>query len=275
MRKQVNFSPIQVEIKDFNYRFDINGNIEPFIEITPSIKVDDETHLSKFILLNVHPAATVAKGDRILYIPPRDKTGTCDIKVIERSDEPRLPVNPVVCPVCGAPLYPGTIGDGRYIRCINRACKAQIVTNVHILLAALGVVPQSSMLRVLAVLASRGLLDTPGSIFRMTLADISSPYTTELECQMFLQYLHSVRGHVSISQMLRGLRIPGIDASNAAQIDAICQAHGIGFSNIYDLCHPELLEKIYPEINWRGWLEFLSLPINKDVLIDLSCFLWG
>ena len=275
MRKQVNLSPVQVEVKDFNYRFDINGSIEPFIEITPSIKVNDESHLSKFVLLNAHPDATVAKGDRILYIPPRDMMETCDIKVIERSDEPRLLVNPVVCPVCGAPLYPGTKGDGRCIRCINRACKAQIGTTVHILLAALGVVPQPSMLRVLAVLTSRGLLDTPGSIFRMTLDDISSQYTTELECQMFLQYIHSVRGHVSISQMLRGLRIPGIDATNAAQVDALCKEHGIGFGNICDLCHPEILQELCPSIDWTGWAEFLSLPINRDVLIDLSCFLWG
>lgn len=272
MRKKVQPSPLQAQVKDFNYRFDINGNVEPFIEIVPGISVDAETQLSKFILVNSHPNATVAKGDTILYLPPRDQSGTCDIKVIEQSDEYRLPVNPVVCPVCGAPLYPGTTGAGR---CINRACKAQIGTTVHILLAALGVVPQPSMLRVLSVLASRGLLDTPGSIFRMTLDDITSLYTTELENQMFLQYVHSVRGHVTISQMLRGLRIPGIDASNAALLDRFCQDNGIGFLNIESLCQPAVLQELCPTIDWTGWAEFLSLPVNRDVLVDLSCFLCG
>ena len=260
-----------VKAQNLTYKYDISGNIIPLLEITPQIQIKDDLVISKFPLLLVAPHTTVAIGDTISIITPLTVNDDCCLRVVEHSDiNPRLSIVPDVCPVCGAPVFPSTIGVGK---CINRTCRAQLSQNTQILLSALGISVQSSLRKILTALLAKGMLNTPASLFTVDVANLDVAHISPLECQICQQYLYSVRGNVTLSQMLNGLRITGWTPQDTLTMDVYFSEHKQYLPEISYMLDVNTLRNIFPNINFDGWQEFLSIDDNVNFLIELALIL--
>ena len=264
-------SPILVKAENIEYRFDLEGNIVPYLSIIPQLHVSEDKVITHFPLVGCKPDLTLAHGDTIAITPPHETSPNCTLHIVEKSKEDRTTIHPVVCPICGSELLPSVDGVGR---CINRYCRAQVSARTQCLLAALGFVFNDTARKILTLLFARGSLDSPADIFCIDFDSIEAPNISTLEFKTFQLGLHTLRGRVTVGQMLLGLRIPRIDHSASNMVDRALAELGITFKDTNCLLNVDWLKESIPEVDWSGWKEFLSNSRNEHFAKYLCLILY-
>lgn len=264
--RQMNTLVIDVLVHKISYMFHMDGAIEPIVNIWPPIKLGKSTVDKFFLPLIPNSETSVASGDKLRISVPKSPEVPITFTVTEPSVvSPRRDLSAPVCPVCGSHLVPGD-GIGR---CINRTCMAQMTTTMLIFLSALGLTLNDSSKRIMDYLFVRGVLASPSYLFRLPAYELANPQSNELEIQMFLQYIHSIRGRTTVDQLLRGLRIGDTEFINSMR-SLFIENHW-NILNLLSFMDEKVMDR-YTGIDWTAWKEFLSVLDNRQLLSEL-CFI--
>ena len=250
-------------IEKISYQFSVNGAILTFLRIDPAITIDDNKCINKFPVNCFDPSSDfeIAQGD-IVELTPTD-TGVI-LQILVKSTRHRQSIKPEVCPFCGTPL----ISDGSLSYCLNKECHAQMIQNILLLTSSLGLTFVGSNKRIFDILVSSAVVSTPADLFEI---DLDKLYTLEepiIHAQMFQQYLHSVRGHVTFDQILKGLHIFGMTDDNVNRITDVFNKEGLTLLSVDRLFDKELFTK-YPEVDWLPWELFITMETNRKQLVRL------
>lgn len=261
----------QSSIYALNYAIDHLGHVIPVIYICPGIRLPNGGELNHLNVTDIVDLPHgLAVGDQLdLTVNLDDHSLT--LKLLTLCPTPRRDCRITTCPVCGEPLEPTDgIGIGT---CVNRACSAQATVNVKTMLMALGLNLCQPAHPILDLLLTRGAIHSILDIFNVPLAHLESPQISALDLQLFQAYVHSVRGHVALHQLLSGLRVPGWDMHTVTQIDAYWREHQWGLPDIIRLFNPALQQEI-GDLPWEGWRQLIAHPVNQYVITMLSRILY-
>lgn len=253
------------------------GMIEPVVVIHPPLVLNNGYAIDSFSMngFKLESDFDLAPNDIIeLTFDDHDPPGLMLAKVVERSNLPRQLTLTGKCPICGAPLF--SINGSKFGRCLNRTCRAQLSQTTVLMLAALGLQFNHQQQQILNYTLIRGALRSPADIFKLPL---ESFYTENIEdsfiredAMTFIQYLHSIRGHVSVDQVLIGLRIPGWDMGTIATIRQWFDQHHYGLLDLSRLFYATEQSQI-SNINWGEWNQMLVLPSNRQLIRELCTIL--
>lgn len=252
-------SPLHVKASELTYRFTSHGEIIPYLEIFPRIQIASDKCISRFPLLHSGENTTVASGDEVgVYLPEREDE-SCHLVLEAMSNQPRIKINPGICPICGAPLFESNIGIGR---CVNKACRAQIYQHSCDLLRSLQI-HEPLVYRVVRLLTAQGVLDSPASMFIHDLETLTAAHIGVEAAQIFLRNIHQIRGSVDISALLESLHLDDITNERISKISQYFADEKLTLKDI---------DKLFalPEINTTNWQNFISIPSNVRYLFEIS-----
>ena len=253
--------PLYVQASGLTYHFTSRGEIIPYLGIYPDIELSEHRHISKFPLLHCSENMTVADGDKIGIYLPESEGESCHLVLESMSENPRVAITPDYCPICGAPLMKSDIGIGR---CVNKACRAQIYKNTYALLRVLNIT-DPVVHRIINMLIALGMMDTPASMFDLSLENLTSLSIEVTDAQVFLQQVHSVRGHVSVYDFLRSFDL-NIPDEKLRLVNQYFVEHHLTLKNIDLLADNTLL-------NDPVWSEILAVNGNRYYLAKLATIL--
>ena len=261
-----------VKINQVSFKFELDGSIIPILSICPGITTSDGKCLNRLSLINTitHPIS-FAQGDIInVSLTRANETGVVDL--LQTSPYPRINISSQYCPICHTPLIPSDIGIGK---CINRDCPAQLTISTILFLSALGVALHYPIKKVLDSILSRGIITRISQIFSLTANEIINPSLTIIEVQTFLFYLHSIRDKIRVSNLLNGIRIPGINNSFITSLEAaMLNLHLQPSDLVKFIKHPDLQQKSgIPDELWQDWNEFFRIPNNQRLLIEICNYI--
>lgn len=266
-----NESPVvhKTTAERLSYIFHSDGSIETFINVDTPIIVDGNQY-TKFPVDKSPKDFTIAEGDELLFKLSQDEGKVIDVTIAKSSDKARTLVHPNTCPICGTPLSKSRFGIGR---CLNRSCKAQLTQNILYFLNACDMDLRYPVNRILTNLFTRGGLQDLTGIFKVGLNDLQNTEINNLEARIFLQKLHSIRGHVSVAMFLRGLRIDRWSLEDVFALDAAFKAKHMTLEHIPQLFDPANWD-ICDNLDWSGWEEVCALDGNLRVIGELSRILY-
>ena len=260
-----------------NYLFDMDGSITPFIQVYPAVKLPvgssgsfvEIEHVDTDLVEN-RDELSIAPGDVLDFIvhpaPATDEGFRICLKVVSNSSESAKPITSATCPICGAPLLPGTRGIGR---CLNRSCKAQLTSNVKWILRTFETAKQIGTKRIVTSRLASGSVDSIMDLYRIGPCDLALDGFTETEISEFLTEIHSVRGRVTMAQFLTALRVPGWNTGIVQTLAEQLESHGYDLRNITALMQPSV-QNSFKNVPWKGWNELLSVPGNPELITRLA-----
>lgn len=261
---------LSVNAHKLSYVYRLDGTIVPYINILPPISLPDGNIIRKFpIISTAEGVKDIAQRDRLTITVPEDKTQSAVISITEHSDLPRKPLHPTTCPVCGEPLFPSAVGMGR---CLNRCCMGQMAPAILLFLSSIGVAVQYPFKKILDNLLARGSIRSLVDIFKLEDADLIFDDVTPLEARAFQQYVHSVRGSVTVNQLLNGLRVPQMTRADTDEVYRQFAAKKYTLKQL-----PEFFDtgrQMEINIKWDGWNELVSLELNREVIAELCQILY-
>ena len=140
-------------------------------------------------------------------------------------------------------------------------------------LAALGISLTGVNSHIVSSLVCRGKLASLADVFLLNYTDIVDGCITVQEARIFIQYLHSIRGHISIDQLLTSLSIPELDRDT---VEAIRDLFIINKFTLLDVnkLFDEKFRLEYKGIDWIAWERFISLEDNRNLILRLSTILY-
>lgn len=260
-----------------NYLFDMDGSITPFIQVYPAVKVPagpsgnfvEIEHIDTDLIDNRN-SLSIIPGDILEFdvhpAPNTDEGFSVHINVVSHSDESTKPITSKTCPICGAPLLPGTRGIGR---CLNRSCKAQLTSTVLWILRSFDTAKQLGTKRIVTSLLASGNLDNIMDLYRVGPDELALEGYTETEIGEFLSEIHGVRGHVTLAQFLTALRVPGWNTSIVTELAEGLESRGYGLRNVAQFIHPSI-QKEFKHVPWKGWDEMMLVPGNLELITRLA-----
>lgn len=274
-------------VQKVSEQYHLDGGISPFIDVFPAVELPDGRQVTRLYLpIEAIEDLTLAPKDKINIVITED--GETSIEVKEESDHPRIPLITNTCPICGAQLLPPRskqdIG-----RCIHRACPAQMPHYILLMLSALGLSFDQNMRHILEQIVSRGILTTPVAIWSLSIEDLVNPNASLLDVQMFIQYLHSVRGHCSVQQAMMALNITDWSAQFVRAISLYSQAKNLNLLHLKDLVDPKCpyrkgISSVFKDLTsktkdntdyWKIFDTFLSIGTNKQMYQQLMLVLFA
>ena len=259
-------------VQKVSEQFHLDGGITPFIDVFPAIELPDGQQITRLC----PPISALEQ----IHIAPKDKIsiniaedGICTIDILEPSDQPRIPMKTDTCPICGAQLLPSRRPEREIGRCIHRACPAQMPHYILVMLSSLGLSFDRNMRHVLEQILSRGILITPVALWSLNIVDLVNPNVSLLDVQMFIQYIHSVRGHCSAKQALTALNIPEWNEPFLRIVNFYWQQNDLSILDLQQLADPtcayrkeisKMLKEVKVKFDYWGVLdEFLSIGTNR------------
>ena len=264
---------ITQEIAKITYIYHADGAIEPYLNLYPGISLDEYTHVAKLSVLALSEDSDfdIAAGDTVTFSVSRDNELLATVVNKSKSDNKRINLKLDTCPVCGSKLVHFT--DGDLGCCINRSCNAQLYNNLITFLAALGISLTGVNSHIVSSLVCRGKLASLADVFLLNYTDIVDGCITVQEARIFIQYLHSIRGHISIDQLLTSLSIPELDRDT---VEAIRDLFIINKFTLLDVnkLFDEKFRLEYKGIDWIAWERFISLEANRNLILRLSTILY-
>lgn len=262
---------ITTTVNNTSYVFSTDNVINTYIDIYPAIKLPNGNVLHSIPVNCLDPSSdfVLAQGDRISLTTSDNNLPL--LKVVTPSNNNRFNVNMTTCPICGEPLL-RDIRTGE-LRCINRGCSGQIYNTLSMFLAALGITLQGINYQIIQSLFAKNRIRSLIDIFMLSHDQIADDVISLSDASVFVQYIHSVRGHVSIKQFLCGLNIPNMSYNTIDQIHDIFLRNHFTILDASRLLEPSFYE-MYPEVDWSSWLDFISLPANKNLVYVLSSILY-
>lgn len=272
MIASVSMHTLTTKVSRISFKYDLDGEITPLLSINPSIQLEDNDLCITKIAIT-HPITdleSLAAGDTLKVFVPESKQEQLRIELQNTSSQPRIDFAHHKCPVCQSPLFDSQHGIGK---CLNRDCPAQFSSSLLLFLSSLGLALHHPIQKVLDSLLVHGAISTFAQLFYLTEMDICSSTVSMLEAQTFIHYIHSIRGHVSLSQLFTALRIPGITPAWSQVIESYFQQKQYNPKLIAEFLNKEKQKEI--EIDWTSWNEFFSLDTNRRVLCTVAEYLFN
>lgn len=262
---------ITTTVNNTSYVFSTDNVLNIYIDIYPSIKLPNGNILHSIPVNCLDPSSDfiLARGDKIELTTSNNNLPL--LRVIAPSDNNRFNVNMTTCPMCGEPLL-RDLRTGE-LRCINRGCSGQIYNTLFMFLAALGITLQGINYQIIQSLFAKDRIHSLTDIFLISHDKIADESISLADASVFIQYIHSVRGHVSIKQLLCGFNIPNMSYNTIDQIQDIFNNNHFTVLDASRLLEPSFYE-MYPEVNWSSWLDFISVPTNRNLVYVLSSILY-
>lgn len=258
------------KISRISFKYDLDGSITPLLSISPHIQTNGNHCISRIALRSpLQSIQSLAQGDTLTVIFPESENETLRIELSAISSQQRIDFSQRKCPVCHAPLFESEHGIGR---CLNRDCPAQFSSSLLLFLSSLGLALHHPVQKVLDSLLVHGALSTFAQIFYLTEVDICSPTVSPLDAQTFIHYIHSIRGHVSLSQLFVALRIPGITTIWCQNVESHFAHKKYSAKTILEFLCAEKQKEC--DVDWSQWNEFFSLKENKAVLTSVVNYLF-
>lgn len=262
---------VMTTVNNTSYVFSTDSAVDVYIDIYPSIKLPNNKILHSIPVNCLDHASdfVLAYGDKIALTTSDNNMPL--LKVVTPSNNNRFNVNMTTCPMCGAPLFKDS--HTGVSRCLNRDCCGQMYNSLSMFLAALGITLQGVNYQIIQSLFAKNRIHSLVDIFMLSYDQIADDLISLSDASVFVQYIHSVRGNVTIKQFLRGLNVPGMSYTTIDQIQDMFTQNNF---TILDACR--LLDPIFLEMNsnidWSGWLDFIALPGNKNLVYVLSTILY-
>ena len=270
----MNVLTVRVLVHQISYQFSLDGSIVPYINIFPTLTLPNGRIIQRIPFptgASVGQSDTdIAAKDKLLISIPEREDLPLLFKIDEKSSEPRHALTTQRCPVCDSPLFASTIGIGR---CINRTCMGQISHTIILFAAALGLLFQHPVRRIFEALLARGALNSPTSLFMLQDVDLMFPGIMPLEAHTFLRYVHSVRGNITVDQLLNSLRIPDFPDQSISYVRQLFEKNKWTLPYLLNFFDPEELKK-HKQIDWDPWITFISLEQNRKLIAELCQILY-
>lgn len=265
---------LEVTVTGSLYTYQCDGSIEPYICISPAIlSVDNKLiHRIPVAYLDKDSDFCLAKGDRIALTISKKLKLLLKVVSSTASNEEKVDLLSDRCPICHeilhAPIAPNSIGC-----CVNRSCGAQVLNATLLFLSSLQLAMTGNNLKILNLLYAEGKLSEISDVFRANLSDLYFDDITEIDARTFIQYIHSVRGNVNVSQVLRGLNIPNLSSETIEQVACIFTENQYVLPQLPNFFEEEYLSK-YPNIDWTAWKDFIKVYKNQELIKKLCTILY-
>ena len=262
---------ILTTVNRMSYTFSPDNSVEVYIDICPTIRLTNNKILRSVPVscLDLGSDFMLAKGDKISFTTSNNNQPL--LKIVTPSCEERVNAQLSVCPICGEPLLRDPITG--VSRCINKNCSGQLYNALFIFLAALGISIQGTNYQIIQSLFARDKIHSLVDIFMLQCEQIYDDVISVMDASAFIQYIHSVRGHTNVKQLLCGLSIPNMQYTT---IDQIQEAFNVNGWSVLDMCRlldGNILQQ-FPQIDWSAWNDFISLKNNRDLIYLLSTILY-
>ena len=262
---------LTAKVDDIRYGFVADGAIHTFIDLYPAITLPDGVRISRLASECIANADTLSlgRGDVVRFV--LDESTTCNVEIERTADSKKQRLLPDVCPCCGSKLM--TIGKNKC--CINRGCPGQQTVNILTFTAGLGMSFGLETHPVLDILLTRGVLLDPTFLFGLATSELQLlPGITATEAQIFQQYIHSVRGKVTLVDLLRSLHIPNWDDNQYITINQYAVANGYNLRDVAKLLDAGEQKKI-ADVDWKSFNAFVGIANNKRILLELADILFA
>lgn len=258
-------------INNTSYVFSNDSVLDVYIDIYPTIKLHDNRILHSIPVNCLDPSSdfNLAYGDRVELTTSENNLPL--LKVIAPSNNNRFSVNITECPICGEPLL-RDLRTGT-LRCINRNCSGQIYNSLSMFLAALGITLQGINYQIIQSLFAKDRIHNLVDIFMLSHEQIADETINLSDARVFVHYIHSVRGSVTIKQFLCGLNIPNMSYDTIDKIQDIFICNNFTVLDTSRLLDHSFVDQ-YPNVDWTSWLDFISLPANRNLIYVLSNILY-
>lgn len=254
-----------VTIENITYQFSVDGAVDSLLEISPGI----DTPIPNMCINKIPVSILSNDSDKCLAIGSEAVITGTTLKIIKPSQYKPICLEHTVCPVCGSLLF--TDGVSKF--CINKECIGQLTTNTLMMTHALGLLFTGVNLRIFDALMSDSRVRTPSDIFKIDVVNSYSHEIPVLDLQLFQQYLHGIRGNVTIEQVLRGFNIRGLSESFILKVSLLFKNNGYTLLNGKELLYPEFLCLIKDE-NLEPWMTFISIAQNRRQLLEMCNILY-
>lgn len=264
-------STIQLKVAKITYVYHADGAVEPYINFNPGIALDENTYVTKLSLLTFSSDSDtdIAIGDTLTLAVSNDEKILA--KVTERSTNKRIQFRLKECPICGSKLV--YTGDKDLGCCINRSCGAQLHSNLLVFLATMGVSLTGVNGHIISSLICRGKLTSIADLFLMDYSDICDGYVSGQEARVFIQYIHSIRGHVTIDSLLKSLSIPDLKLDDIEKIRDLFIFNKFTLLDVVNLFDKSFTQK-YRGIDWTAWERFTAVEDNRELIKRLCLILY-
>lgn len=258
-------------INKISYQFNLHGDIVPIVTFsTPFVNAEGE-ELTKIGLRTIPDEilSDIAVGDTVILEEKDDKEPVFIFK--PKIGGKRSVIDITECPICGTPLIPTNLGMGR---CLNRLCKGQISQTMILFVASLGLSFTNTSKKIFEHLLVRGAFNSPSDLFKITPDDLVFNGITYLDIQEFLQYVHSIRSDVTISQLIRALRIPTITNAEIDILQAFFHTNNLPLDAIVEMLDKDVKSIQHQDevVSLDGLKVFISIPENNTLLREL-CYI--
>lgn len=273
---------LQAQIYKVFYVYHLNGSIEPYIELFPELVLDNGKRFRriKATRLSNYASLSLAPGDKITVTVPEN--GEVTLEIVTPSENPRQPLQPRVCPICGAPLLADPSGVGR---CVNRSCGAQMTPTIFNFLRSIGIEPHTPLFKVMSHALTAGHVRSISDIFSIA-KDHLNQYTTlnviplcVRDVNEFAEYIRAVenltKSSVHIDQFLNGMRIPGWNRDDVALLSKHLERISNSTEACLSLFKPGFFVNTEGECDHMeaGWREFCSVDANVYEFKQLASML--
>lgn len=264
-------NPFITRVEKITYLYSLDRSIVPFVTIEPVMEIPDTENCIKKIPMT--PSFIDESSDFDLSIDDIISIEITEdkpiVKKLEASEHPHKTIQLATCPVCGKP----TIMENGITYCANLSCYAQRHVSILLFASALGLSFADSNRKVFSSLLSRGLVVNPVDLFSLTVEDICSSEISPFEAQVFQQYVHSIRGHITVDQILKGLRVPNLSDSTIKAITDAMAEENLGVKDLTILLSPEFVDK-HKDIDWYPWAQFITTHHNAAIIESLGKILY-
>ena len=262
---------ITPEVAKITYAYHADGAVEPYINFYPGIALDEYTYVTKLPLHSFSSDSDfdIAAGDVLSLSASKDDKILA--KITTKSANRRINLKLDKCPVCGSKLIQFT-PDGPGC-CLNRSCGAQLYSNLLAFLATMGISLTGINGHIISSLVCRGKLTSIVDIFMLNYSDICDGCITESEARIFIQYIHSIRGHVTIDQLLKSLVIPGLKLEDIESIRNLFIINKFTLLDVQYLFDKSITSQ-YKGIDWTAWERFISIDANRELIVRLCAILY-
>ena len=257
-----------VSVRDIAYLYSQDGSVIPFIRISPFIDCGNGNFITgiSLTLMDNDSDFDVVAGD-VISVGIRGIKFV--VKIIDRAPVDRTDIRIISCPVCHQPL---TFRNG-FSYCCNCDCRAQLEENIFATFSAYGIVFEGNNLRILYSLISRLLVRSPADLFWLNTEQICSEDVSITEAQLFQQFIHCIRGNVTLFQFFKSLNIFEMTDNDINSIVQMMTQNNMSLLNIPEIMNMDFINS-HPEINWSSWLNYISCENNRMYAIRLSKVLY-
>lgn len=257
-----------VQVYRFGYMYDLQGTLEPYVYFLPTIDLEDGRKLSAFKISHLkNKELNLAQGDVITISKFEDLVPT-EIQIVEKSENPRANLFSDKCPACGHKLFKSEHGIGK---CLNITCAVNKRRFIDRLLGLSKYFSTDIYKFAVNRLIRDGLLLSPVDALTVHVP-FDKAYSDAMQEDPRWMYiledletstLSALLDDVCTATVLGALNIPGMTTDVFSKFMKRLAKRSM--QRIW-VVEPSALTMFCPDVDWTAWIEFLSIPENRDVV---------